>query len=117
MAEALLLGPQDEQVITAAAALNSGDIVQLGDGRAGVVEGLGSYAIGDKVTVKTSGRYRCLAATGTTFAVGVNVDWEDTTKLCVADAGGDFALGKAEFAKASGPLYVDILLNEQGPTT
>lgn len=115
-AEAIYLGTDDEQLITAVAVLNSGDIVTLGDGRAGVVQGLGSYAIGDKVKVRTKGRFRALAATGTTFSVGANVDWDDTNKLCVADGAGDFALGKAEFAKASGPLYVDVLLNGQGPT-
>ncbi len=114
-AEALYLGTDDEQVITAAAALNGGDIVALGDGRAGVVQGLGSYAIGDKVKVATKGRFRVLAATGTTFTVGAVVDWDDTNKLAVAD--GDFNIGRAEFAKASGPLYVDVLLNDRATTT
>ena len=110
-AEALYLGTCDEQVITAASALSGGDIVDLGDGRAGVVQGLGTYAIGDSVTLKTTGRHRVLAATGTTFAAGAVVDWDDTGKLAVA--AGDFNIGRAEFAKASGPLYVDVLLNDR----
>lgn len=115
MAEATLLGPADEQTITAAAALDSGDIVDLADGRAGVVQGLGSYAIGDKVKVATTGRFRVPAATGTTFAAGAVVDWDDTNKLAVAD--GDFNIGRAEFAKGSGPLFVDVLLNDRAATT
>lgn len=109
MAEATKVGEFDEIKFTAAAALVAGGIVQVG-GLAGVVEGLSGVAAGEKANARIKGQYDVAAASGTTFAEGAAVQWNNTTKLAVAS--GDFAIGKAVAAKVSGTTVVRVQFNE-----
>lgn len=109
MPEAIRRGNGDELHLVAGAAYDDGDIVNL-SGLAGVVEGI--VASGDPMNVRIKGTYDVAAATGTTFAAGAVVEWNDTTKLAVASGAGDFVLGLAAKAKISGVLFVRVIFNE-----
>lgn len=109
MAEAIYRYPGDEIHFVAAAAYDSGDIVQKG-GLAGVIEGLSGVAIGDAAVARTKGVVEVACASATTFSEGAAVQWDNTNKLAVAT--GDFALGKAAKAKTNGQTTVWVILNE-----
>ncbi len=110
MPQAIYRYPGDENhVAAAAAAYSSGDIAQIG-GLAGVFEGLSGAAIGDPANFRTKGVFEVACASATTFTEGAAVQWNDTTNLAVAS--GDFALGKAAKAKASGETTVWVTFNE-----
>ena len=97
---------------TLAAAQNGGDIIQAA-GTVGVVAGSAAHAIGDEVTVEREGEYDVASASGTTFAIGVTVGWDDTAKLAVAGGAGDFDIGEAVKAKVAGETVVRGHLNAQ----
>lgn len=101
--------PRAEYHGIATAALTPGQVITLADGRAAVVMGNGPIAIGDAYTACTEGTFEVNAASGTTFADGAAVQFNDTTKLAVAS--GDFAVGKAVGAKSSGSTFVLVALN------
>lgn len=100
--------------VVLAAAVSGGDVIQLADGRAAVVQGTGNFAIGDTVEAAYVGEYDVATATGTTFSAGDIVEWDDTNKLVVANTAGDFDLGRAVVDKASGPLVTRVRLNDTG---
>lgn len=101
--------PGDEIHIIADADYACGDIVQAG-GLAGVVEGLSGVKTGEMMTLRIKGGFDVLVASGTTFADGAAVQWNNSTKLAVAS--GTFALGKSVGAKVSGTTSMRVLLNE-----
>jgi predicted RecA/RadA family phage recombinase len=96
----------------AAAATNAMDLIQVGDGFAGVVTGSKpSFATGEEMPVVTNAIVDVDAATGTTFAAGAKVELNSSTKLAVAAGAGDFTVGQALTAKVSGTLFVRVRLN------
>ena len=109
MPQATYRGPGDEISFVAASDLASGTVMQKG-GLAGVVDGL-SVKSGDEATLRTKGRYEVASASATVFTEGQDVNWDDTAKLAIT-AAGDFSLGKAAKAKASGELVVTVIFNE-----
>ena len=112
MAEAMLVGVYDEEQVTVpVGGYNPGDIVQAPSGRAGVVQGQRPLEEGEVATLKTEGKFLVDSASATTFALGAEVEWDDTGKLAVAAAGGDFDIGRASKAKVNGDTKVEILLN------
>lgn len=108
MPEAIYRGPGDEIPFTATSDLASGSVLEKG-GIAGVVDGL-NVKNGDSALLRVKGRFDVASASATTFAEGATVQFNDTTKLAVAS--GDFALGKAAKAKASGDPVVSVIFNE-----
>lgn len=109
MPQAKFVYPGDEIHFTAGAAYSAGDVVSIA-GLAGVIEGLSNVASGDPATARVKGVFDVASASGTTFALGAAVQWDDTNNLAVAT--GDFALGKAAKAKVSGETTVRVILNE-----
>lgn len=101
----------EPESVTFAAVVTAGDVVVLPSGFAGVVIGVGTYAIGEPVPVQTKGLIDVPVATGTTFAVGAKVEWNASTKLCVASS-GTYILGCAVAAKVNGPTRMKVRLNE-----
>jgi len=101
-----------QQDYTPAAAKSAGEIVQWDDGRAAVVKtDLAADALG---AVYLAGIGDVLAASGTTFVVGEDVYWDASANVAinVASAGaGDFRIGTAVAAKASGTTVVRVDLN------
>lgn len=109
MPEAIRRHHGDELHLIADAAYDDGDIVNK-SGLAGVVEG--PVASGDPMNVRVKGVYDVASASATTFAAGATVEFNNTTKLAVASAAGDFVLGLAAKAKVSGETVVRVILNE-----
>lgn len=96
---------------TAGAALVGGQVLRLGDKRVGIIAGLKAIASGDKAAAHVAGNFKVASASATTFSAGDVVGWDDTAKLAVSAASGDFVLGIATKAKVSGELVVDVALN------
>lgn len=106
--------PGTEVQYLAGGALLDGEVVQVADGRAGVITGAGTGAAsGEKVTAQVGGVVDLLTATGATFEAGERVWWDGTNLEVVAqgDADADFYLGVTVAAKASGPTVVGVALN------
>lgn len=95
----------------------NGTILNLGTGMAGIVTTPGGLEANRMGSVAVSGTFKIkkAAGAGVTFARGVKVEWNDTTKLAVAAAAGDFALGVAAYAAADADDYVIVELNQQHP--
>lgn len=113
--EAQLIGEDDIVDLTSASTYSSGEFIQLTDGRAGFVLGLKAIASGDEYAVQVEGRVFAKAASAVTFAVGEMAWWDASANTAIneKDAGsGDFAIGRAYRAKASGASGVYIELNE-----
>lgn len=118
MAEALLVGaPDEEQVTVPSGGYNPGKILLAPSGRPGVVQGQRPLEEGEVATVKTTLKYAVASASATVFALGALVDWDDTNKLAVAHGLGDWTLGPASKAKASGQLTVEVLFGEADEKT
>lgn len=90
----------------------AGDLIQLADGRAAVVQT--DLAASELGSVLVEGQFDVLCATGTTFSDGEMVYWDISASLAIkatsAEA-GDFPLGPSLGAKASGPVVVRVDLN------
>lgn len=101
----------------ASAALSAGEVIQLPDGRAGVVAGAKGFSSGETAAAHVRGFFNVAAATGVTFADGEPVYWDasaDTAIAAGSAADGDFYIGNAAGAKTSGPLFVRVDLNGAG---
>lgn len=117
MAEALYVGlPDEEQVTVPAGGYSPGEIVQAPSGRAGFVLGQRALEEGEPAILKTSGKVSVDSASATTFTAGDEIEWDDTGKVAVAAAGGDFDIGRASKDKANGEVKVEVLLNEVNGT-
>jgi predicted RecA/RadA family phage recombinase len=109
MAEATFLYPAGEVQFTAGAAYSSGQVIQLADGRAGVISGLKAIASGDEACAQTAGIHRATKATATSFAAGDEVWWDNTTNT--AAQAGDWYLGLAAKAATESETVVEVDLN------
>lgn len=109
-AEAILVNDAGGVKFTAAATLASGEIVQLADGRPGVIGGLKGFVSGDPAVAYPLGRFAVTCATGTTFSIGDPVYWDTSASLAVTAPGDatDMLLGSAGKAKTSGQLVVEV---------
>jgi predicted RecA/RadA family phage recombinase len=100
-----------ERTIAAPAALAPATLIALaGVGLAAVYMGAETCASGDEIAVRTEGTFEVACASGTTFSIGDDVEWDDDNDLAVV-AGGDFRLGVAARAKVSGETTVLVDLN------
>jgi predicted RecA/RadA family phage recombinase len=102
------------------ATLLSGDLVQLPDGKVGIVEGLAGVRNGAQGMCRTSGVVTCDKLTATVIAAAARIAYNPTTKMCIGQVGAAtlpaFIIGRAIAAAGSGPVTVDVALNDQGPT-
>ena len=90
MIEAQHINNTNTETVTASTDLNSGDIVECPSGRAGVVQNLRPIVPGEEFDASIKGRYAVKAATATTFAAGVQCDWDGTNRLAVRSRIGRF---------------------------
>lgn len=98
-------------ILSAAAAMNAGEVRQLPDGRAAVVAGLKDRAAGDPVTLYTRGVFRFAKTASIVVLDGGKVYWvRSTGKAHPLEASGDFYLGVCvkDAAAADTEVYVDI---------
>lgn len=111
MSEAILRQSAGQQDYTPSAAVTATEIVQLTDGRAGVV--VADLAANQKGSVYTAGIFDVYAASATTFTAGDPVYWDASASAAVDTpaAADDVYLGLAVAAKASGVYYVRTELN------
>lgn len=121
MAEATLSYREGEVHLPTGTAYDSGEIIQLADGRAGVIQGLKGVATDEVGVAATEGVFDVASADGVTFTDGEPVFWDISANTAVnygsADVpNGDFLLGPAIGAKASADLTVKVDLNAKPET-
>lgn len=111
--EAKLLYPAGERQFDAGANLVSGEIIQLDDGRAAVVNTARAITSGDPAVARTDGIYRVDCAAATEFALGDAVYWDSSASQAVASPGAsdDPYLGTAVRASSSSEAFVEVDLN------
>lgn len=112
-AEAIGYRCADQVSETAATTYASGEIVQLAEGRAGVVLNMTPVASGDEVTFGVEGIFDVTCGTAVTFTKGDPVYWDvsASTALSAPGADGDHYLGICRKTKASGPTRVSVDFN------
>jgi predicted RecA/RadA family phage recombinase len=103
------------------AKLNNGDLVQLPDAMAGIVQGLAGVANGATGNVQTTGIISITkAVAATAITVGARIQVATATQLASAKVGaadsGNFIVGRAILASGAGVVEVQVDLNGQGPT-
>lgn len=117
MAEAVLYqDPAAKTVeVTAPAAGACGQVIQLADGRAGVVVGANgansAYAAGDLITVAFGGQYTVAKTASVVLLDGGRVYWDRSANSATfSQASGDFYLGTAvgDAAAANTTLVVNL---------
>lgn len=115
--------PEDHRVLSAAAAaLASGEIQQLADGRATYVDGLKAVVAGDVYNLKKTGIVKIVCAAATTFSKGDEVWWDVSASLAIAKTiaastadAADFFLGIADQDSGSSQAWVETDLNARVP--
>lgn len=103
------------------ARLNNGDLVQLPDAMAGIVQGLAGVANGANGNCQTTGIISITKAVpATAITVGARIQVHQTTQLASAKVGAadasNFICGRAVLASGVGVVEVLVDLNGQGPT-
>ncbi|MFY8201165.1 MAG: hypothetical protein ACOVLE_10865 [Pirellula staleyi] len=103
------------------ARLNNGDLVQLPDAMAGIVQGLAGVANGAGGNAQTTGIITITkAVAATAIAAGARIQVATATQLASAKVGaadaGNFIVGRAVLASGAGVTEVTVDLNGQGPT-
>jgi predicted RecA/RadA family phage recombinase len=112
MAEALFIQDECDPDYTPGTATVAGTIILHSSGKAAVI--LAGLAAGELGAAIREGIFDVLAASGTTFADGESVWWDDTNNLAVnaGNANATFRVGLAVRAKVSGETVVRLSLNE-----
>jgi predicted RecA/RadA family phage recombinase len=117
MSEATLYKDADTiDVVTPAAGYASGEVIQLADGRAAVVQGLAARVAGDPAALKTSGQVTLAKTASVVILAGDKVFWDRSAGTATplrAVAGADFAVGVAVLDAASADTTVVVDLNKQ----
>jgi predicted RecA/RadA family phage recombinase len=117
MSEALLSNSSDVVAQpTPAAGYASGEVIQLADGRAAVVQGLRALTSGEEAGLKTTGQHTFAKTAGVVILKGDRVYWDrsaNTATPLQAVAGADFVLGVALADAASADTTVSVDLNVQ----
>lgn len=110
--EAIALHCDESVEIVANAALESGQVFQLPDGRAGVVSGLAPRASGDTVTVDVRGVFEVAKTANITILAGGKVYWDRSADAAHFRAqSGDFYLGVAVKDAAATDTTVVVRIN------
>lgn len=111
-AEATLNYDRGEVHFVTAAALTSGEVIQLCDGRAAVVGGLSGFAAGEMAVAYTKGIFNVLKTANVVVLDGGRLFWvRSTGKATPLKGGGDFYVGVAVGDAASADTTVDVELN------
>lgn len=100
--------------ITAPAALASGQVLQLPDGRAAVKAGLAAAASGDSATLQTAGQFTVAKTSGVVILDGGEVMWdhsENSATIPLYGTSKDFYLGRAVGDAASADTTMVVELN------
>lgn len=116
MAEAILKDDFETIEMPAPEAVDSGEIFQLPDGRAGVYPGLNTAGSGDTIALRTHGRFKILKTSGVVILKGGRVFWDKSASTATpleAYGTNDFYLGTAAEDAASGDATVLVDLNVQ----
>jgi len=116
MAEATLLKDAGAHAvdISAPAALSSGQVLQLADGRAAVVLGLTGSASGDRTALATSGQFTVAKTASIVILDGGEVMWDHSANSATIPLYGtskDFYLGRAVGDAASAATTMVVELN------
>lgn len=116
MVEGTFRNDHDFRSWVAAADFSPGQVVQAPDNLCGVIQGLDANNLktGRTVTARVRGQVELASASGTTFAAGDLVHWNDTTNLAQTTTAGDWIAGRAAKAKVSGETVVLVALNDPG---
>lgn len=117
MADAIRsIGEHNERDLTLAATCAAGEIYQMPDGRAGVLQGAVAGASGDKRTFITEGPHKVTKKTGEVWIKGDPIWWDHSANAatCLEPIGSsdkDFYLGAAMEDVASTTLVGNVNLN------
>lgn len=103
------------------AKLNNGDLVQLPDAMAGIVQGMAGVANGATGNAQTTGIITITKAVpATAITAGARIQVHQTTQQASAKVGAadalNFICGRAVLAAGVGVVDVVVELNSQGPT-
>lgn len=117
MPQANLINDDGTLVVKAPAALASGDLIQLPDGRAAVMQGLKTCATGDDISVATEGIYSVTKSTGIVLLAGQRVFFSRATNAATFNryASRAFYAGVVTKDAASADTTVEIDLNAIPP--
>jgi len=100
----------------APAAIASGEVYQLADGRAGVKAGLAAAAAADPVAFLTAGQFTLAKTAGVVWLDGDEIFWDRSANTATplrAMAGGDFPIGVAVGDAASAATTGVVDLNKR----
>lgn len=109
MAEATYLRDSDTVRITAPAVLTNGEVIQLADGRAGVVPNTGAgVASGERADIQIKGVFTVAKTTSVVMLDGQELWWVESTGKCSYT--GDFRIGVAvgDATAAATTIAVDL---------
>jgi predicted RecA/RadA family phage recombinase len=114
MSEVTLVNDSDCLEVTAEAALASGEMIQLPDGRAGYKAAQRAAAIGDSAGIQVKGRVKVAKTASVVILKGDEVFWDrsaNTATPLQAVADADFSCGVAVEDAAAAATTVEIELN------
>lgn len=113
--EAQYLSSPDTIDFIAPAALASGQVLQMPDGRAGIIPGAGAgFASGDVATAMITGMFRLAKTASIVILAGQEVWWDiSENKAIHSSVGGDFRIGLAVADSAAATTTVDVDLNKR----
>lgn len=115
-AEATFLREQNDRRLTAAAAIASGEVYQLADGRAAVKQGLNAAAANDAAAFRTDGIHTVTKKTAEVWIDGAPIYWDHSANnaTCLTPTGDrDFFLGTCVGDVASTVLTGNVNINEK----
>lgn len=101
-------------IMSAPAAIEAGEVLQLADGRAAVKAGLKDAASGDAATLQTAGQFTVAKADDIVILDGGMVKWDysaDEANIPVFAASKDFYLGRAVGDAAASDTTMVVELN------
>ena len=111
-AEATFLKDSDTVTFVAGAALASGEVHQLADGRAGVIQGMNARASGDQAAARGRGIVTVLKTADSNILKGGRVYWDRSAGTATYKAGsGDFFMGVAAQDSLAAATTVEVDLN------
>jgi predicted RecA/RadA family phage recombinase len=114
MSEATLYKDADTlDVVTPSAGYSAGEVIQLPDGRAAVVQGLTARVENDPAALKTSGQHTLAKTASVVILDGDPIYWDRSANTATplrAVAGADFPIGVAvgDAASADATVVVDL---------
>lgn len=114
MADARYVRNWNEYRLTADAAVATGEVWQLPDGKAAVYTGLNAGNSGDKVNFETSGHHTVTKTSGVVITAGQPVYWDHSANSATYAPASDkdFFIGSAVGDAASGDTTLVVNLNK-----